>query len=116
MRRAMCDVATGSRAMKVGDVMTKHVLSVKPADSIASAIHMMLKTGISGLPVIDADGVLVGVVTEGDFLRRAETGTERKRPRWLEFIVGPGRLAAEYARTHARKVSEVMSPEPITVG
>ena len=54
----------------------------------------MLQHKISGLPVINADGALVGFVTEGDFLRRAETATERRRPRWLEFLMGPGRLAA----------------------
>lgn len=99
--------------MKVGDVMTKRVLSVRPEDDIASAIRAMLGAGISGLPVIDAGGNLVGVVTEGDFLRRAETGTGRRRPRWLEFLIGPGRLAGEYYRTHARKVREVMSPDPV---
>jgi predicted transcriptional regulator len=54
-------------------------------------------------------------VTEGDLLRRAETGTERKRPRWLEFLVGPGRLADEYTRTHGRKVTDVMTADPQTV-
>jgi predicted transcriptional regulator len=57
----------------------------------------------------------VGVVTEGDFLRRTETGTERKRPRWLEFLMGPRRMADEYVHTHARKVDDVMTREPITV-
>jgi CBS-domain-containing membrane protein len=54
-------------------------------------------------------------VTEGDFLRRAETGTQRQRPRWLEFLMGPGRLADDYTRTHGRKVEEVMTPEPVTI-
>jgi CBS domain-containing protein len=101
--------------MKVGDVMTKKVLSVKPEDTVANAVHVMLGAGISGLPVIDAGGKLAGVVTEGDFLRRAETGTERRRPRWLEFLIGPGRLAGEYANAHARKVSEVMTADSVTV-
>jgi CBS-domain-containing membrane protein len=65
--------------------------------------------------VVEKDGRLVGIVTEGDFLRRAETGTQRRRPRWLEFLVGPGRLAQDYARAHARKVADVMTAEPITV-
>jgi hypothetical protein len=65
--------------------------------------------------VVDQSGALVGVVTEGDFLRRAETGTTRKRPRWLEFLVGPNRLAEEYVETHGRKVGEVMTREPITI-
>jgi predicted transcriptional regulator len=54
-------------------------------------------------------------VTEGYFLRRAETGTERKRPRWLEFLVGPNRLAEEYVESHARKVGEMMTRDPITI-
>jgi Mg/Co/Ni transporter MgtE len=65
--------------------------------------------------VVDQNGSLVGIVTEGDLLRRTETGTQRKRPRWLEFLVGSGRLAAEYVHASGRKVREVMSPEVQTV-
>jgi CBS domain-containing protein len=101
--------------MKAADVMTTHVISVAPDDSILKCVRLMLEYRISGLPVIDAKGSLVGIVTEGDFLRRAEVGTERKRPRWLEFIVGPGRLADEYVHSHGRKVAEVMTTDPITV-
>lgn len=101
--------------MQVQDVMTQHVISVEPNDTIARAIRLMLQERISGLPVIGAGGRLIGVVTEGDFLRRVETGTQRRRPRWLEFLAGPGRMADEYVRAHARKVSEVMTPEPVTV-
>jgi CBS-domain-containing membrane protein len=75
----------------------------------------MLQRHISGLPVIDKEGRLVGIVTEGDFLRRAETGTQRRRPRWLEYLIGPGRLADEYTHSHGRKVHEIMTAEPVTV-
>ena len=75
----------------------------------------MLQRHISGSPVVDKQAHLVGIVTEGDFLRRAETGTQRHRPRWLEFLIGPGRLADEYTRSHGRKVHEIMTPDPITV-
>jgi CBS domain-containing protein len=101
--------------MKVHDIMSPRVISVAPDASILEAIRLMLQNHISGLPVIDPSGALVGVVTEGDFLRRSETGTERKRPRWLEFLVGPSRLADEYVHTHARIVKDVMTPEPVTV-
>ena len=101
--------------MKVTDVMTTHVISVAPDESILKCVRLMLEYRISGLPVIDAKGNLVGIVTEGDFLRRAEAGTERKRPRWLEFITGPGRLADEYVRSHGRKVAEVMTRDPVTI-
>jgi len=64
---------------------------------------------------VGADGNLLGIVTEGDFLRRAETATERRRPRWLNFLVGPGRLADEYVQTHTRKIADVMTSEPYTI-
>ena len=102
--------------MKASDIMTKWVISVTPNASILEAARQMLQNRISGLPVIDEKGSLVGVVTEGDFLRRRETGTERKRPRWLEFFTGPSRLADEYVHSHGRKVEEVMSPDPLTIG
>ena len=101
--------------MQAQDVMTQHVISVSPDDTIARAIRLMLQEQISGLPVLDGSGRLVGVVTEGDFLRRAETATERKRPRWLEFLAGPGRLADEYVHAHGRKVGEIMTADPVTV-
>lgn len=101
--------------MIVADVMTRKVIAVAPDDSVAVALGRMLDNGVSGLPVIDASGALVGIVTEGDFLRRAETGTERRRPHWLEVLLGPGRLADEYVHTHARKVSAVMSTDVAAV-
>jgi CBS domain-containing protein len=66
--------------------------------SVFVAARLMLQNRISGLPVVDDVGNLVGIVTEGDLLRRVETDTSRRRPRWLEFIVGPGRLADEYVQ------------------
>jgi CBS domain-containing protein len=95
--------------------MTSPVLSVEPDTSILQAVQIMLQRHISGLPVVDKDGRVAGIVTEGDFLRRAETGTQRRRPRWLEYLVGPGRLADEYARTHGRKIGEIMTTDPTTI-
>lgn len=100
--------------MKVSDVMTHRVLSVRPTETVKDAVSLMLRENISGLPVVDADGKLVGVVTEGDFLRRTETDTERRRPSWLQFLVGPGRLAEEYVHTHARRIEEVMTRKVVT--
>jgi CBS domain-containing protein len=101
--------------MKVRDVMTRKVLSIEPNASVLQAVRSMLQNRISGLPVITSDGILVGIVTEGDFLRRAETETERKRPQWLEFFASPGRMADDYVRTHTRKIADVMTPDPYTV-
>lgn len=90
--------------MQVKDVMTRNVISVEASEPILKAARLMLQNRISGLPVIDATGKLVGIVTEGDFLRRGEIGTQRHRPKWLEFLVGPGRIAAEYVRASGRRV------------
>jgi CBS domain-containing protein len=102
--------------MKVKDIMSHPVITVTPDDTLLTAVRIMLQRKISGLPVVDAAGHLVGMVTEGDLLRRAETDTVRRRPRWIEFFVGPGRLAEEYVHGNARMVSDVMSPEVKTVG
>ena len=101
--------------MKVVDVMTREVVSIAPEASVMEAVRLMLQHKISGLPVIDASGKLQGVVTEGDFLRRVETGTERKRSRLVEFLLGPGRLATDYVHATGRKVDEVMTPDVRTV-
>jgi CBS domain-containing protein len=101
--------------MNAGDIMTPKVVSVRPDASILEAMQLMLANRISGLPVIAEGDKLVGIVTEGDFLRRAETGTQRARRRWLEFFIGPGKLADQYVQTHGRKVSQVMTPDPVTI-
>ncbi|MFZ2066056.1 MAG: CBS domain-containing protein [Xanthobacteraceae bacterium] len=101
--------------MQVRDVMTRNVISVKADESILSAARLMLQNRISGLPVLDASGALVGVVTEGDFLRRGELGTTKRRPRWVEFLLGPGKLAEEYVHQSGRKVFDVMTRDPRTV-
>ena len=101
--------------MNAADVMTRSVLSVTPNASLIEAIRLMLDNHVSGLPVIENAGQLVGILTEGDLLRRGETGTERHRPRWLEILMGPGRLASEYVRTHGRKVDDIMTREPVSV-
>jgi CBS-domain-containing membrane protein len=101
--------------MNAAGVMTDKVLSVNPDSSVQQAARLMLDNDISGLPVVDRQGRLLGIVSEGDFLRRAETGTERRRSRWLEFLLGPGRLAGEYVHTHGRKIEEVMTRDVVSV-
>src|SRR5262252_5013914 len=101
--------------MKAHDVMTWGAITVGPDESVTHAVQLMLQNKISGLPVVDDNEQLVGMVTEGDFLRRGELGTQRQRPRWLEFLLGPGRLASEYVQARGQKVGQVMTPEPKTI-
>jgi CBS domain-containing protein len=110
------DIQNEDMTMRVKDVMTPNVICIGADEPILKAARLMLQNRISGLPVIDKDGELVGIVTEGDFLRRSELGTQRQRPKWLEFIVGPGRLAQEYTQSSGRKVEAIMTPDPRTIG
>lgn len=95
--------------------MTRHVITIAVEASIVDAANIMLDKHISGLPVVDHAGKLVGIVSQGDFIRRAEIGTQRKRGRWLKFLVGPGRAASDFVRERGRKVGEIMTPDPYTV-
>jgi len=101
--------------MRAHQVMTKDVITVMPHTTIEEAAKIMLRTRISGLPVVDDTGRLVGIVSESDFLRRGEIGTGRKRPTWLQFFLGPGKAASEFVRERGRKVRDVMTQDPITV-
>ena len=93
--------------MRVKDVMTPKVICIDADEPILKAVRLMLQNHISGLPVLDKEGELVGIVTEGDFLRRGELGTQRQRPKWLEFILGPGKLAQEYVQAWGGKIREI---------
>jgi CBS domain-containing protein len=101
--------------MRAHQIMTRTVISVSPDATILEAANTMLQKHVSGLPVIDAGGKLVGIVSEGDFLRRTEIGTQRRRGRWLKFILGPGKSASDFVQEHGRKVSEVMTKSPLTI-
>jgi CBS domain-containing protein len=101
--------------MKASDIMTRGAVAVAADSTIEAAARLMVSHRISGLPVVDAGGTVVGMVTEGDLLRRAEIGTERQHGRWLELLLGPGRLARDYVHSHARKVNEVMTREVATI-
>jgi CBS-domain-containing membrane protein len=102
--------------MNAADIMVRSVISVTPETNVAEAARLMLDHRISGLPVLDRSGALVGIISEGDLLRRAETGTERQRPRWLEFFSAPGRLAQDYAQAHARKIADLMTKNVVSIG
>jgi CBS domain-containing protein len=101
--------------MQAKAVMTTPVISVDPSTSIRDAARLMLAHGISGLPVVSKEGrQLVGMVSEGDFLRRPELGTEPARSRWLEWLSTEGSAADDYVRVHGRTVEDVMTRDVVT--
>jgi len=105
--------------MRAMDVMTTNVITVDPNTSVQVLATLLSERGISGVPVVEADGRLVGVVTEGDLLHRAETGTERRterrRARWLDTIGSDQEAARDYVKAHGRSVREDMTREVISV-
>src|SRR5579859_4566142 len=102
--------------MRAHQIMTRPVISVTPDTTIVEAANIMLQKHVSGLPVLDATGKLVGIISEGDFIRRSEIGTQRKRGKFLKFILGPGKAASDFVLEHGHKVAEIMTPEPLTIG
>jgi CBS domain-containing protein len=101
--------------MRAHQIMTRPVITVIPETAIVDAANTMLQKHVSGLPVVDAKGKLVGIVSEGDFIRRSEIGTQRKRGKFLKFILGPGKAATDFVHEHGRKVAEIMTAEPLTI-
>ncbi|MBV8336422.1 MAG: CBS domain-containing protein [Alphaproteobacteria bacterium] len=101
--------------MNAGEVMSSNPISVPAEAGLAEALRLMFDHRVSGLPVVDGKAGLVGILTEGDLLRRSEIGTAGQRSRWLDLLTMPGRLASEYVRTHTRRVGEIMTRDVISV-
>ena len=101
--------------MKALDVMVRNVVTVKPDDAVADAVRLLAEHDISALPVIDDGNNVVGVISEADLLHRQEIGTEKQRPWWLEAVTPASTLAGEFAKSHGRRVAEVMSTDVVSV-
>jgi CBS domain-containing protein len=101
--------------MQVKDVMTTRVVTVQPDERVEHIAALLLERRISGVPVVDADGRVVGIVTEGDLMRRPDLGTERHRGWWLRMFGDDRERAAEYARAHGSRADQVMTRNVITV-
>ena len=100
--------------MRAYEIMTPQVITVGPETAVSEAARLMLQYHISGLPVVDAQGRLIGIVSEGDFLHRTETETQHSRSRWLSYIAGIDRAAIEFSREAGRRVCDIMTPDPFT--
>jgi len=100
--------------MKARDVMVSPVITVKPSSLVKDVAGIFLKRHVSAAPVVDDEGQLVGIVSEGDLLHRQEAGTERKRSWWLRLMTDDDVLARDYTKAHARKVGDLMTRNVIT--
>lgn len=101
--------------MKASEIMTPAVVTVAPATPVQEVARIMTEKHVSGVPVVSADGALIGIVSQSDLLHRAELGTERKRKAWLRFFVDRDRQAAEFVKAHGQTAATVMSRTVVSV-
>jgi CBS domain-containing protein len=100
--------------MNAADVMVTNVITVGPDAFVQDVAHILLTNRISAVPVVGAQGELLGIVSEGDLMRRVEAGTGRRRPWWLAVLTGREAFASEYVKEHSRQVADVMTRTVIT--
>jgi CBS domain-containing protein len=104
--------------MRAIDIMTTNVITVDPETSVQGLATLLAERGISGVPVVDSSGRMLGIVSEGDLLHRTEIGTERhgghRRSWWLEDFAAE--LARDYVKSHGRKVKDIMTRDVVSVG
>ncbi|APX92301.1 hypothetical protein BWR19_04750 [Halomonas sp. 1513] len=101
--------------MQAFDVMTHDVISVSVDTEVREIAGLLLEQRISAVPVVGAQDEVLGIVSEGDLMRRVETGTERRSSWWLTNLFSGTQSAGEYVKSHGRKAGEIMTPNPVTV-
>jgi CBS domain-containing protein len=106
---------SGEAAMQARDVMTAKVVTVRPDTPVTEIAKLMIDNRISGLPVVENSGRLVGIVTDGDLYRRSELGTDRRRHSWLEIFGLDTEAANDYIEAHGRTARDVMTTDVIAV-
>ena len=95
--------------MQARDVMVSPVITIGENATVRDAAKLLIENRISAVPVVDDAGKLVGIVSEADLMRRPEVGTERPSSWWLSLLMGDGTVAAEYVKSHAMKVKDVLT-------
>ena len=101
--------------MRAMDVMTSEVITVDEDASVQAVAKLLAERGISAVPVADRENRVIGMVSEGDLLHRAETGTERRRSWWLDMMASTNQLAGDYVKSHSGKVKDIMTRDVISV-
>ncbi len=100
--------------MRAIDVMVRDVITVHPDTDVAEAIKLLSEHDVSALPVVDSKGHLIGIISEADLIHRVEIGTEKHRPWWLEAVTGAAALAEDFAKSHGKKVDELMTTDVVS--
>jgi len=100
--------------MKVADIMTTEVVCIRADASVLDAACLLLGERVSALPVVEPSGRLLGIVSEGDLIRRAEIGTEKRRSAWAAMFAAEDTLARDHLKAHGQTVAQVMS-HPVVI-
>ena len=100
--------------MQARDVMASPVITVEKIATVRDVAKVLLEKRISAVPVVDNVGKVVGIVTESDLMHRVEAGTERPYSWWVHFLAGDATIAADYVKSHAPMVEDVMTPDVVT--
>lgn len=100
--------------MKARDVMTAPVITATPETPVRDIASLLLEKRISGLPIVEG-GRVVGILSEGDLLRRVELGTERRRPKWLDALIDPKVQAADFSVSRGMLARDVMTRDVVSV-
>jgi len=101
--------------MRAMDVMTSKVITVDENASVTTVAKLLAERGISAVPVVDSENRVIGMVSEGDLLHRAETGTERRQSWWLEMMASTNQLTGDYIKSHSGNVKDVMTRDVLSV-
>jgi CBS domain-containing protein len=101
--------------MRADEIMSMNVMTVSPDTHVREVARKLLERGVSALPVVDSEGHILGIISEGDLMRRRESGTERHPSWWLRLVQNPGDVAADYVKTHGLHAKDVMTRNVITV-
>jgi CBS domain-containing protein len=105
--------------VKASDAMTTTVITVKPDTTVQEAARLLLTNGISGMPVVDDAATLVGIISEGDLLRRAHEEAWPKawgpppRRGWARWLMDTKISEAEYITQHDVRVADIMTREVV---
>jgi CBS domain-containing protein len=102
------------KPMLARDIMTRQVHTLPADASVFDAAELLLSTQVSAAPVVDAAGKMIGIVSEADLVRRAELGTEQRRSWLLRLLRDDAAVAADYIKSHARRVTDIMTTNVVT--
>ncbi len=101
--------------MRAKDILTPNVVTVRAEAPVAEVAQTLLERRISAAPVVDAAGAIIGIVSEGDLVRRTEIGTEKHRSWWLSLFDDSRATTAAYIKSHGRTAADVMTTDVVTI-